>query len=79
MILCRSRSEIGGARHKDEQFRCHLWCSDRRSRFFLRRSLHKLSLQAAPRHRPIGCGREGLSLNVTFGGIRARITLLVGA
>jgi hypothetical protein len=33
MTRCRSRGEIGGARHGDEQFQCRLWCSERRSRF----------------------------------------------
>ncbi len=33
MTLCRSRGEIGRARHRDEQFQCRLWCFDRRSLF----------------------------------------------
>jgi hypothetical protein len=31
MTLCRSRGEAGGARHRDEQFQCRLWCLPRRS------------------------------------------------
>jgi hypothetical protein len=33
MTLCRSRGEFRGARHRDEQFQCRLWCSARRSPF----------------------------------------------
>jgi hypothetical protein len=33
MTRCRSRGEIGGARHGDKQVQCRLWCSDRRLRF----------------------------------------------
>jgi hypothetical protein len=33
MTLRRSRGELGGARHRDEQFQCRLGCLARRSRF----------------------------------------------
>ena len=64
MTLCRSRGEIGGARRRDEQFQCRLWCSARRSPFsqafglepqFAGRSkaqTHCLALEGSPLDRP---------------------------
>ena len=64
MTLCRSRGEIGRARHRDEEFQCRLWCSGRRSLFSQAFALatqfagrakaqtHCLALESSPLDRP---------------------------
>jgi hypothetical protein len=64
MTLSRPRGELGGARHRDEQFQCFLWCLARRSPFsqtfapqtqfagHSKAQTHCLALEGSPLDRP---------------------------